>query len=362
MIFKLEALDPTALPLVAECARGLQRFGKTELIEKRAASPSDSADAYLTITAPDGHAIPYVCETKRRVEVSALAPITERLKRLAATQRMRPLLITSHVNDVLGERLRAEGIAYLDAAGNAWLVADPLVYIWVAGLKPAMQSQRVTRAFQSTGLQLIALLLSRPDAIEHNYRELAEQAGVSLGSISRILSDLRSLGFVRLVAPGRDSLVNRRRLLEHWEFGYATRLRPLLKPQAYRQAENLPVEQLPQRIPGTMREDVLVGGELAAALTTRHLRPQTATFHVRHNRPLLPMIQEMRLIPDRLGNIILLEQFGEMSAWHWPAHNDKSLVNPLLIYAELLQGSPDDRLKETAKLLFDQYLASIIND
>jgi hypothetical protein len=242
------------------------------------------------------------------------------------------------------------------------LVADSLVYIWLGGLKAPKQPERVTRAFQSTGLQLIALLLSRPDAIEQNYRELTEQAGLSLGSVSRILSDLRSLGFVRLIAPDRNSLANRRSLLEHWEFGYATRLRPRLKPQAYRQAENLPVEQLPERIPETMREDVLVGGELAAALATRHIRPQTATFHLRPHRPLLPIIKEMRLVPDRRGNIVLLEQFGEMSAWRWAKYKDKSLVNPLLIYAELLQGTPDDRLRETANLMFAEYLAPIIND
>jgi hypothetical protein len=211
-------------------------------------------------------------------------------------------------------------------------------------------------------LQLIALLLSRQNAVEQPYRELAEQAGLSLGSTSRILSDLRSLGFIRLVASGQNSLVNSRSLLEHWEFGYATRLRPRLKPQAFRQAEKFPVEEFSERIPKSMRDEVLVGGELAAALVTRNLRPQTATFHVRPHRPLAPIIKEMRLIPDQAGNIVILEQFGEMSAWRWKKYEKECLVNPLLVYAELLHGTPDDRLRETAKQILDQYLSPVLND
>jgi hypothetical protein len=122
------------------------------------------------------------------------------------------------------------------------------------------------------------------------------------------------------------------------------------------------VEQLPERIPNAMKEEVLIGGELAAALATRNLRPQTVTFHLRCDRPLSPLIQEMRLIPDRTGNIVILEQFGEMSAWRWEKYEKEHLVNPLLVYAELLHGTPDDRLRETAKIILDQYLGTVLND
>jgi len=363
MFIKLETFDPTALPIFEECLASLQRFGETTLIDSSGKpSAKQAPDGHLTLTAPNGSTTQYACEAKRRIDVNALAMVSQRLHEWESALGMKPLLMTSHVNDLLGERLRAAGINYLDAAGNVCLVADPLVYIWLKGFKPVKQPERVARAFQATGLQLIALLLSRPNAIEWQYRELAQKAGLALGSTSRILGDLRTLGFIRLVAPGHNALVNGRNLLEHWEFGYATRLRPRLKPQAFRQADNSPVEKIPTRIPKSMRDEILIGGELAAALATRHLRPQTATLHVRPHRPLLPIIKELRLIPDRAGNIILLEQFGEMSAWRWENQEEKCLVNPLLVYAELIHGTPDDRLKETAKLIFDQYLAPIIND
>jgi hypothetical protein len=362
MNFLLEVLDPTALDLFEKCEKCLERFGEVELTNRIEGSSSlSSPDGYLTITAPNGTTTRYVCEAKRRIDLNALAPVAARLQEWSS-KALKPLLITEHVNDSLADRLQGSGIDYLDAAGNAFLVADPHVYIWLRGFKPLKRSQRVSRAFQTTGLQLIALLLSRPNEIVRTYREIAHKAGLSLGSTSRILSDLRSLGFIQLVASGQNSLINRRSLLEHWELGYATRLRPRLKPQAFRQAEKLPVEELHERIPKPMRDEILVGGELAAALATRHLRPQAATFHVRPHRPLLPLIKEMRLIPDRDGNIVLLEQFGEMSAWGWEGQEKKHLANPLLVYAELLQRMPDDRLRETANLILNEYLAPIFDE
>jgi hypothetical protein len=363
MFFRLDALNHRALALFEQCEPLLQRFGKTELIDTTIkATRADSPDGCLTIRLPSGQSSRYLCEVKRRLDVGALASIIQRLRERESASGMKPLLLAPYINDSLGDRLRQAGISYLDLAGNASFASDPLVYIWLRGFKPLQRSERVTRAFQATGLQLIALLLSRPDAIDKPYRELEQQAGLSLGSISRILSDLRSLGFIRLIAPDQNSLVNSRSLLEHWEFGYATRLRPRLKPQTFRQADKLPMEKLADRIPKVMAEDVLVGGELAAALVTKHLRPQSAAFHIRPHRPLLPLIKEMRLIPDRTGNIVLLEQFGEMSAWRWERHEDERVINPLLVYAELLHGAPDNRLQETAKLIFDQYLVPILND
>jgi hypothetical protein len=363
MRFRLEAVDPSALALFEACERLLQRFGKTELIDHTArVTEVDSHDGRLTIRPPKGPSSSYFCEAKRRLDINALSSVIHRLRERASASGMKPLLLTSHVGDTVGDKLREAGISYLDVAGNAWLTADPLVYIWVQGFKPAKQPERESRAFQATGLQLIALLLSHSNAIERPYRELAAQAGLSLGSTSRVLSDLRTLGFIRLVAPDQNEVVNRRSLLEHWEFGYATRLRPHLKPQVFRQTDKVSVEELPERIPNAMKEEVLIGGELAAAIATRHLRPATATFHIPPHQPQLPIIKEMRLIPDPAGNVVLLEQFGEMPAWLWEEHAKQRLVNPLLVYAELLHGTPDDRLRDTAKLIFDQHLAPILHE
>ena len=363
MRFRLEVHDPDALSLFEACRELLERFGPSELAQNfgvPAAHPSP--DGYLTITAANGMTSHYVCEAKRRIDSNAFSNVVAALRKSATGAGMRPLLLTEYVNPSLAERLHQAKIAYLDVAGNAYLTGDSLVYIWLQGLKPTERPERVSRAFQSTGLQLIALLLSRPSVLDQTYREIARQAGLSLGSTSRVLAELRNLGFIKLEAPGRDTLVNTEKLLGHWDLGYATRLRPRLKPQTFRQAEDRPLKRLHELLPGGIRNQTLIGGELAAALVTRHLRPQTAAFHVPKHQPLLPLIREMRLIPDRGGNIVFLEQFGESSAWRWDAKEKANLMNPLLVRAELFQHMPDDRLAETADIILDKYLAPIFNE
>lgn len=366
MTFELSVTDPSARELFERTEKSLQRFGTTKLIDKASDKPSARRGAYeadgdLRIIASKNLKMHYVCEARRKLDPNALGLLSGKLREAAAAARAKPLVITAYVNDLVGEKLRESEIDYIDTAGNVHLTSPPL-YIWMQGFKPTEKPERFTRAFQSTGLQLIALLLSQPPAISWPYRRLAESAGLSLGSTSRIISDLRSLGFIKLKAEDQNDLVNRGNLLEHWEFGYSTRLRPHLKPQAFRQADTLPVEELPDRIPSEMSEDFLVGGELAAAIATRHLRPQSVTFHLRPHRPLLPIIKALKLVPDRRGNIVLVEQFGQMNAWRWDQYEAHRLVRPLLVHAEMLYGKPDDRLSEAATLLFEKHIAPTLND
>jgi hypothetical protein len=51
-----------------------------------------------------------------------------------------------------------------------------------------------------------------------------------------------------------------------------------------------------------------------------------------------------------------------MSAWRWEGQEKKHLANPLLVYAELLQRMPDDRLRETANLILKEHLAPIFDE
>jgi hypothetical protein len=366
MTFELSVTDPHARDLFERIEKSLQRFGATKLIHKRsdrqlARAGTYEVDGALRITASKHWKAYYLCEAKRKLDANALAPITGRLREAAAAAHAKPLVIATYVNDLVGEKLRENKIDYIDTAGNVHLASPPL-YVWMRGFKPTEKPERFTRAFQSTGLQLIALLLSQPRATNWPYRKMAETAGLSLGSTSRILSDLRSLGFIKLKAEEQDGLVNRRNLLEHWEFGYSTRLRPHLKPQAFRQADTVPMEELPERIPAEMSEDVLVGGELAAAIATRHLRPQSVTFHLRPHRPLLPIIKALKLVPDRRGNVVVVEQFGQMDVWRWDEYQAHRLVRPLLVHAEMLCGTPDDRLSEAATFLFEKHIAPMLSD
>lgn len=86
------------------------------------------------------------------------------------------------------------------------------------------------------------------------------------------MPELPGLGYVANVG-GRRRLVDGERLLDRWTEAYARTLRPKLLLGRYR-GDLGPLQKATPLPAG-----VLIGGELAAARLTRHLRPGTATFY-----------------------------------------------------------------------------------
>jgi hypothetical protein len=127
--------------------------------------------------------------TPRTVEV-----VANQIKNLAP-QKERPLLITDYIRPGEAESLKHNKVEFIDTAGNVYLNQPPL-YVDIIGRKKPEKPLRAKRAFQKTGLKLIYVLLRQPQAINWNYRELANAAGIALGTVSWILADLREMGFI----------------------------------------------------------------------------------------------------------------------------------------------------------------------
>jgi hypothetical protein len=98
------------------------------------------------------------------------------------------------------------------------------------------------------------------------------------------------------------------------------------------------------------QEDLLTGGELAAARLTRHLRPGTATFYTQAIDP--KVIVKLVLRADAGGNVEFRRQF-----WTFPGE-EPHLTPTLLVYADLL-ATGDARCLETAQLLRGPLLARL---
>lgn len=74
-------------------------------------------------------------------------------------------------------------------------------------------------------------LLSDPDSLQLSYRELAELANISIGSVSNIMTELEDEHFI-LRTKTKRVLKNKPDLLERWIIAYHDVLRPrLLKKQ-----------------------------------------------------------------------------------------------------------------------------------
>ncbi|MBK1830777.1 hypothetical protein JIN77_08570 [Verrucomicrobiaceae bacterium R5-34] len=96
-----------------------------------------------------------------------------------------PLLIAPHITEGVAELCREEGVGYLDLAGNCHLFFGG---IWI-DIKGNAQAYRVNQAIKSVfspkASRLLRLLLQGP-LRAWKVEEMAAQAGVSIGLVSRV--------------------------------------------------------------------------------------------------------------------------------------------------------------------------------
>ena len=282
-------------------------------------------------------------EIKARLTPATLGPVLAQLKRLPGPA----LLVTPYVTPPMAERLKAQDIPFIDAAGNAYLrTADTFIY--VTGRKPAapVEARRPVRVFRPTGLRIIFALLCRPELVTAPYREIANQAGVALGSVNIALKELETLGFVRTYKAKGRVLEQRERLLNTWVEAYPRELRPRLKPRRFR-VDNPDWWKDMDLAPF----DLWLGGEPAAAVLTKYLRPERTTLY--GGAGFAQLARHIRPAKDENGNLELLDTF-----WHFDSAQavpGYRLVPPLLVYADLV-ATADARNLETAEMIRERYL------
>ena len=317
-----------------------QQLGlRMEIIQLEPQFGAARADALIRVRY--GHQeVLYAAEVKYGIRPATLGAVIQQLEHLGHPA----LLVTNYVTPPLADALKERGIAFLDAAGNAYLKHPP-VLIWVKGQRPQQKiitPNVTTRTFNPSGLQVIFLLLCHPAWVDRPYREIAQIAGVAHGTVGGVLAELPNLGFIAEVG-GKRRLLQPERLLQQWVEAYARTLRPRLLLGRFN-ADQLDWHQTLD--PG--KYGYLLGGEPAAARLTQHLRPGTITLYGPKVEP--RFLLDQRLRPDPQGKVEILTRF-------WKFDNDDPLLIPLLlIYADLL-AIGDARCLETAKYLYGDIVA-----
>jgi len=277
---------------------------------------------------------------------SAIAAVSERKREHGPTA-----LVASYINPPQAEKLRELGIEFFDAAGNVFLKQKGL-HVFVTGRKARgvnLPEARRARAFNATGSRLVFALLCHPGLENKPYRDLAREAGISLGAVNWIMSDLKSLGHLVDNGPHGRRLVNRKELLKRWVAAYPEQLRPKLLIDRFHKEGARDWWQKAQLPP-----QAFWGGEIGAALITSHLRPEAVTIYAETNLPRLQAQYGLRR--DSRGETELLHRFWAFDHWD---HQDKHVVPAVLIYADLLRTA-DDRNLETAEILYDQSIARLV--
>lgn len=267
------------------------------------------------------------------------------------TQRQKPktetILLAEHIPDALKQTLRQTHQNYLDGAGNCYIhVADMLLI--VQGRKLERTPTVAKQPFSKSGLRVLFTLLVQPDAINLSIRELANQTGVSVGTVQQTIDYFKKSGYVVAIDDKRKKLTNIGKLREQWVSRYAGALKPSLVLGRFRLPKNLSAtdwRQLPLQ-PGTYWS-----GEPAADALTGGLRPATLTLYTDLDRASL--LKTYRLLPDPDGPVEVNEVFWKEAV----DNSDVPTVPPLLLYADLL-AIDDPRTTDTARRIYQDYLAN----
>ena len=297
----------------------------------------------------------------QKFSVRFVKTITDTTIFIGPQNRYPTLYLTEQISLSKAESMRSANTPFIDIKGNAFLNL-PGLYLFVTGRKQSLpsplwqQSRLAGKLFKSSGIKLIHLLLTDPllDAqpenalLNTNMRELATRAGLSTGSVSELISEMKERGFL-LDHDRMRILVNRKELFDKWIHGYTD----------YRLRLNRLCFQVDSiawwRDRNPQQEAFLWGGEPAAALLTNdYLRPQKLTLYTA--LPLYDLVVEANLhqTPSS-GNVEFVMPLPGADCGP-----SKDCVHPILVYADLICCSGDERNTETATRIYEKYIQHII--
>jgi hypothetical protein len=318
-------------------AAASQSTGLDITVDQSSGLDTERMDCIVTMRGQGGE-VRLSAEVVRNLSTSNLGPVAATVKNLRTTG----LLIAPYVNRNLAEKLKGMGIPFMDSSGNLFINEQPY-FIYVVGQKRVEEASTAQgSAFNPMGLKVIFTLLCMPERVSRAYRDIAEDSGVSLGTVANTLAALERSGFV--VDKGdRGRILERvEELLRRWVVEYAERLRPKLFLGRFS-----PVEQSWR---GTGGPTHFLGGETAAALLTDHLKPAVQTFYLKGE--LKDFAIANRLKKDPQGPVECLKAFWRFK---YPWEHGR-MAPPLIIYADLL-ASGDPRNIETAEIIHERFLA-----
>jgi hypothetical protein len=290
-----------------------------------------------------------------RFPVEVKATITRAGVALLVMQKQRArqnlLLATTHVNPDMAEHLKAEGLEFIDTAGNAYINQLPL-YIFVKGNRPPENTIRAPqkRAFKPAGLKGIYAFLCNAGLVNEPYREIAVHAGIALGTVGWLMKELKQEGFLLDMGKRGNRLVRKEELLRKWVVAYPERLRPKLIVGRFLGEQGWWQQK-------TLKKGVaLWGGEIAGAMLTKYLKPQLVTIYTTPLN-LNAFLAENRLRKDPRGDVEILNRF-------WGIGEEfvrKDMVHPILAYADLM-ATGDQRNTETAGIIYEQHIARLVRE
>ena len=247
-----------------------------------------------------------------------------------------------YVGDPLAEEMSRRGFCYADTAGNMLLRFNGNFLQIRNRPKPKeIAKERARgRSLSPSGLKVLFLLLTEPDAVKWNYRNIAAKSGTTIGTVNYTMADLRAKRHLLEDSAGRR-LADIRTVGRLWVDNYRLRLLPKLKTTRYYGEMTV--------IDGG--DDLIASGETSAMevgfLTTGNVLLWNQGTGVARTAA------RNRWHLDPNGNIEVRDAF-------WPTDKRRFADHApwLLVYADLL-ATEDGRCLEAAEEIRERYLEGL---
>ncbi|MBN9385119.1 MAG: hypothetical protein J0H74_30465 [Chitinophagaceae bacterium] len=295
--------------------------------------------------------IQFLTTVRTAISVGNKSSVVSILNNISEQEKKPVLIIAGYIPSEIAKEYTANSINYLDIAGNCSIRYNDLILQIEGKKREKIAKVNQARAFQEAGVKIIFHLLKNPENIQLTYRELAQLADVSLGSVGNVMQELIELNFILTTNKGKI-LKNTSQLLDRWVAAYHDVLRPRLflkkmrftNPDQYYKWETLALKDADGM--------VLWGGEPAASELTNYISPEKFTIYT--NNSWQSLMQDLHLLPDENGSIEVLNMF-----WKDEDKPRKQYIVPsLLIYADLMAGNISRNI-ETAKIVLENELSYI---
>ena len=323
------------------------------IIEYHARNDKRCSDALLQV---HGHGVHWVAKTKKWAAQANIGIIINQIRNLAAADE--GLLVADYLNPNMCDRLKHAGIQFIDTAGNAYINQHP-VYISIKGNKPQQRvienkSVKTGKAFQPSGIKVVFAFIRDKLLINAPYREIADQAGVALGTVGCVIHDLIEQGFLLEDINGKQRKLTRHDLLvDQWADAYLTKLKRKHKFATFTTSN-------PDwwKTVDPQKYDANWGGEIAASIYTNYMNPKNGVVYInRVNVSNFLQAARLQIIEPHVREYISIDMIKPFWKKSKPIGNAKfgDLVHPIIAYADLVEIG-DTRDLDTANELREEYL------
>lgn len=252
------------------------------------------------------------------------------------------LLVAEKLYPKVKKELRENRVNYLEGNGNVYINTDDLFLYIDTNEVAKTQKEKGNRAFTKTGLKVIFQFLLKPKLINQTQREIAEITNVALGNIPLIINGLLETNLIVRLNKNEYVINNYEELLNKW----ITEFEQTLKPTLFKQRFRFQNKDKDWRTVPLNTDKTVWGGEPAGDIITNHLRPEKFTLYTKETTK--DLILNYKLLPDDNGEITVYDMF-------WDNDYNTNTAPKELVYTDLMI-TDDKRCKETAKLIFNEYI------